>query len=397
LKAKGGPQRKKKGAGGAAADADGEESKAKAKEKRSWDGNADKQKPASLDFSKKGEGRRVAKFTSEAALDLDADFGTLAEPAAGSGSTQSSFMGISSLKSLVGGRPLSREQLEPVLESIKARLVEKNVATDIGAQVCESVLKGLQGKVLGSFERVTAAVRVAMGEALTRILTPTRRVDVLADIAAAKAEKRPYVIVFVGVNGVGKSTSLSKVAYYIRRNGFTPMLCACDTFRSGAVEQLRVHAQSLELPLFEKGYEKDAARVATDGISHAKHMGYDAVLVDTAGRMQDNEPLMRALAKLVHVNNPDLVLFVGEALAGNDAVDQVVGFNAALADYAVTRVPRLIDGLVLTKFDTINDKVGAALSLVYTTGKPIVFVGVGQTYPDIRNLNVTHVVKALTG
>jgi len=127
-------------------------------------------------------------------------------------------------------------------------------------------------------------------------------------------------------------------------------------------------------------------------------MGYDAVLVDTAGRMQDNEPLMRALAKLVHVNQPDLVLFVGEALAGNDAVDQVSGFNAALVQHSVgNRAPRLIDGLVLTKFDTIDDKVGAALSLVYTTGKPIVFVGVGQTYEDIRNLNVEHVVRSLTG
>jgi signal recognition particle receptor subunit alpha len=124
-------------------------------------------------------------------------------------------------------------------------------------------------------------------------------------------------------------------------------------------------------------------------------MGYDVVMVDTAGRMQDNEPLMRSLSKLVTLNNPDLVLFVGEALVGNEAVDQVRGFNNSLAEYSASRQPRLIDGIMLTKFDTINDKVGAALSLVYTTGKPIVFVGVGQTYTDIRNLNVDHCVKAL--
>ena len=109
------------------------------------------------------------------------------------------------------------------------------------------------------------------------------------------------------------------MAYYLKSNGFVPMLCACDTFRAGAVEQLRVHAQSLELPLYEKGYGRDAAGIATDGIAHAKQMGYDCVLVDTAGRMQDNEPLMRALSKLVNVNSPDLVLFVGEALVGNEA------------------------------------------------------------------------------
>ena len=122
-------------------------------------------------------------------------------------------------------------------------------------------------------------------------------------------------------------------------------------------------------------------------------MGYDAVLVDTAGRMQNNERLMRELAKLISVNSPDLVLFVGEALVGNDGIDQLNMFNKSLAQFCPDG--RQIDGLVLTKFDTISDKVGAALSLVYTTGKPIVFVGTGQTYTDIRNLNVEHVVKAL--
>ena len=136
----------------------------------------------------------------------------------------------------------------------------------------------------------------------------------------------------MGVNGVGKSTSLSKVAYYLKSNGFTPMLCACDTFRAGAVEQLRVHANALELPLFEKGYGRDASGIAADGVKYAKQMGHDVVLIDTAGRMQDNEPLMRALSKLVTLNNPDLVLFVGEALVGNEAVDQVTGFNQARAE-----------------------------------------------------------------
>ncbi len=111
--------------------------------------------------------------------------------------------------------------------------------------------------------------------------------------------------------------------------------------------------------------------------------------------MQANDTLMRSLPKLVTLNNPDLVLFVGEALGGNEAVDQVTGFNTALSEYSASKMPRLIDGIMLTKFDTIDDKVGAALSLVYSTGKPIVFVGVGQTYTDIRNLNVEHVVRSL--
>lgn len=111
--------------------------------------------------------------------------------------------------------------------------------------------------------------------------------------------------------------------------------------------------------------------------------------------MQDNEPLMRALSKLITVNQPDLVLFVGEALVGNEAVDQLMKFNQALADFSNMEVPRLIDGIVLTKFDTIDDKVGACISMTYTTGQPIVFVGTGQTYTDMKNLNATAVVKAL--
>ena len=123
--------------------------------------------------------------------------------------------------------------------------------------------------------------------------------------------------------------------------------------------------------------------------------GIDVVLVDTAGRMQDNEPLMRALAKLIRVNDPDLVLFVGEALVGNEAVNQLVKFNRALADHSDVKDPRLIDGILLTKFDTIDDKVGAAISMTYITGQPIVFVGTGQTYQDLKNLNVQSVVQAL--
>jgi len=409
LKAGGGPRRSKKGADkgadkGAATAEEEEETGAsrRGKERRVWDGDASSSptdKKGSLDFSKKdgaapGQIAKPAKFVAESKLDLDAEFGDTDDGKAGAAAPAStSFLG--SLSSFVGMKALDRGELQPVLDKLQGQLTAKNVANDIGVQICESVCANMLGKQLGLTTTIQATVRTAMKETLTRILTPTRRVDVLADIAAAKAEKRPYVVVFVGVNGVGKSTSLSKVAYYIKSNGFTPMLCACDTFRAGAVEQLRVHAQSLEVPLYEKGYGRDAAGIATDGISYAKQMGHDVVLVDTAGRMQDNEPLMRALSKLVHVNNPDLVLFVGEALAGNDAVDQVTGFNTALADYSVSRTPRLIDGLVLTKFDTINDKVGAAISLVFSTSKPIVFVGVGQTYADIRNLNVDHVVSSL--
>jgi len=214
----------------------------------------------------------------------------------------------------------------------------------------------------------------------------------------------------VGVNGVGKSTNLSKVCFWLIQNGLRVLIAACDTFRSGAVEQLRVHVRNLSMlgvdgatnskgrvELYEKGYGKDAAGIAKEAIAHAKDNGFDVVLIDTAGRMQDNEPLMRALAKLVSVNSPDKVIFVGEALVGNEAVDQLTKFDRALRDFsgASTGKSRGIDGMLITKWDTVDDKVGAALSMTYVTGQPIIFLGCGQTYTDLRQLRVSNVVQAI--
>jgi signal recognition particle receptor subunit alpha len=222
-----------------------------------------------------------------------------------------------------------------------------------------------------------------------------------------KKNGSPYTIVFCGVNGVGKSTNLSKICFWLLENNFRVMIAACDTFRSGAVEQLTTHTKRLmamsntkntsndQILLYDKGYGKDAAGVALEAKNLAKELKYDVCLIDTAGRMQDNEPLMRSLSKLIKVNEPDLVLFVGEALVGNDGVDQLRKFNQALADHSDASNPHLIDGIVLTKFDTIDDKVGAAISMTYETGQPIVFVGTGQTYTDLKNLNVQAIVNAL--
>lgn len=299
-------------------------------------------------------------------------------------------------KGLAGMRSLTRADLNPVMEKFRDGLVAKNVAKDIADKLIESVVASLEGKTMESMTSVSTIVRRALDEALTRILTPRQSTDILAEIASNKGA-RPYVIAYCGVNGVGKSTSLAKTCYYLLNHGHKVMIAACDTFRAGAVEQLRTHVKCLGrgVELFDRGYGKDAAAVAADAIRKAKELKYNVVLVDTAGRMQDNEPLMRALAKLVEVNRPDRLFFVGEALVGNDAVDQLTKFNAALTDHQSGASPRLIDGIILTKFDTIDDKVGAAVSMVYTTGQPIVFIGIGQTYMDLRRMNTRSLVKAL--
>ncbi|KAG0168419.1 hypothetical protein DFQ30_004780 [Apophysomyces sp. BC1015] len=318
--------------------------------------------------------------------------------------TTSSGGMFSFLKSITGQKELDDEALNPVLSTMKEHLINKNVASDIAEHLCQSVKSSLLGKKLGSFERVSTAVRNSMEIALKRILTPKTSLDILRDIEQTKTENRPYVITFIGVNGVGKSTNLSKVCFWLLQNNCKILIAACDTFRSGAVEQLRVHARNLRalqtsgggvVELFERGYGKDSAGIAKDAISYATANHFDVVLIDTAGRMQDNEPLMRALSKLVSVNNPDKIIFVGEALVGNEAVDQLTKFNQALKDFSGLQNPRHIDGLILTKFDTIDDKVGAALSMTYITGQPIYFVGTGQTYTDLKNLRVSHVVNSL--
>lgn len=345
------------------------------------------------------------------------------------GSASSS--GASFFSRLTGAKTLTKEDLAPALSAMASHLQSKNVAVDVAQRLCDSVERNLVGKNLGSFGSVKAEVKKALEEAITRILTPKSSIDILLEIATKRqrsaaasslalatnakdkelaSKPDPYSISFVGVNGVGKSTNLAKVCFWLLQNRLRVLIAACDTFRAGAVEQLRVHVRNLgqlrvdgvaldeqkgRVELYERGYGKDAAGIAKDALTYAKAEGYDVVLIDTAGRMQDNEPLMRALAKLVSANQPDKIIFVGEALVGNEAVDQITKFDRAMKDFSGVSNPRGLDGSLLTKWDTVDDKVGTALTTTSATGLPIYFLGTGQTYTDLRQLRVHHVVNAL--
>lgn len=306
---------------------------------------------------------------------------------------------VASVQKVTGNAKLGRPEIEPVLQSFQEGLMAKNVARDVACKIVESVGNRLVGTRTERYTSIASTVKESITKSIEEILTPKKSIDVLKAALDAKVSGRVFSISFLGVNGVGKSTNLAKVAYFLKnKGGLKILLAACDTFRAGAVEQLRVHSKNLDIELFERGYGKDSAEIAKQALSHAKQNGFDVCLIDTAGRMQDNEPLMRAIAKLVAVNTPDLVLFVGEALVGHDAVDQLTKFNRALIDYSSNpKQPRTVDGIILTKYDTVDDKVGAALSMVYVTGQPIVFVGTGQKYPHLRKLQVKEVVKALVG
>jgi len=272
--------------------------------------------------------------------------------------------------------------------------MERNVATAVADKLAESVTKSLVGRKTEAWTTLRSTVRTSLVSAIGNLLTPKKSVDVMRAALSAKAAGKPYSIAFLGVNGVGKSTNLSKVAYHLKqKGGLSVLIAACDTFRAGAVEQLKQHARNLDVQLFEKGYGKDPAEIAANAIAYAQKNSIDVVLIDTAGRMQGNEALMRELGKLVKVNQPDLTLFVAEALTGNDAIDQVQKFQRALLDYGA----RGIDGLLLTKWDAVDEKVGAALSMVYESGEPVVFVGTGQKYPNLRRLQPAEVCNALLG
>lgn len=320
---------------------------------------------------------------------------------------KASYLG-SIWKTISYNKNLTVDDLKPVLDQLRDHLTSKNVAAEIAEELCKSVGLKLEGQSVNTWVNLKKLARDAVQGAVLSILNPSRTINILREIQSK--QRPPYVIVFCGVNGVGKSTNLAKIANWLINNKVKVLVVACDTFRAGAIEQLKTHVMALKslhergknpetkIELFEKGYGRDSAAIAMEAINYARNNQFNCVMVDTAGRMQDNEPLMRQLAKLIKINVPDLTLFVGEALVGNEAVDQLTKFNKSLMDFGCRlegSFRSAIDGIVLTKFDTIDDQVGAAISMTYVTGQPIVFVGVGQTYKDLKQLDAKAVTRAL--
>eukprot|EP00817_Percolomonadidae_sp_ATCC50343_P001588 CAMPEP_0117421830 /NCGR_PEP_ID=MMETSP0758-20121206/2806_1 /TAXON_ID=63605 /ORGANISM="Percolomonas cosmopolitus, Strain AE-1 (ATCC 50343)" /LENGTH=516 /DNA_ID=CAMNT_0005204115 /DNA_START=282 /DNA_END=1832 /DNA_ORIENTATION=- len=300
-----------------------------------------------------------------------------------------SFFG-SLYSTLVGGK-LTADTLREPMKKMYDLLLDKNVAEQTAREILDSVESELLQKEKSSFESVATLVKNAMFRKLESILNKNYELDILSAIKRAKEEGRPYKICMTGVNGVGKSTSLAKIVYWLKKNKMKVLIAAGDTFRSGAVEQLEAHATCLNCELFQKSYGLHPAQLAKEAIAEAQRRQMDVVMIDTAGRMQNDKNLMKELKKVIVQNKPDLTLFVAEALVGNDGVDQLVNFNKALTQ---NNKP-LINGIVLTKYDTIDDKVGSAINMCQSTGHPIIFIGTGQTYTDLKRLKPQLVVNQL--
>jgi len=281
-------------------------------------------------------------------------------------------------------KELNEKNLTDAIWELQLALIQNDVAVEVAEQICKMTKDKVQGTRTGRLEKTSKLFKEAVYQAILEVLTPAHPLDPLAFAAEKKARGEPTVIMFVGVNGTGKTTTLAKMANIYKKNGFSVVIAASDTFRAGSIEQLEKHAQKLGIRIVKQDYGSDAAAVAYDTVAHAKAKKIDVVLIDTAGRMQSNKNLLAEMTKIARVAAPDLKLFVGDALAGNDALSQAREFHEAIG----------IDGAILTKVDA-DPSGGAALSIAFVTGRPVVFVGVGQGYDDLQRFDPEWFAKRL--
>jgi len=281
--------------------------------------------------------------------------------------------GLSNLVNKVTTTELKAEKLRPVLGDFKLNLIENDVAVSVADHICEEMEKRLNGVQIKRLEDKKKIVRTNLEEILLSILSTNEKIDLLKRVEEKRKSNEPYVILFVGINGTGKTTSIAKVAKFLMKNGYSVVLACSDTYRAGSIEQLEEHARRLGVRMIKHKYGADPAAVAYDAISHAKAHGINAVLIDTAGRIQTDRNLMNELQKIKRVISPDMTVLNVDALTGNDAVMQAEEFHKTVG----------IDGTILTKVDA-DVKGGSALSVTYVTGKPIIFIGVGQRYEDLQ-------------
>lgn len=268
---------------------------------------------------------------------------------------------------------LSEDDLENILYDLQLDLIQSDVAVETTDAILDNLRKELRDKEIDK-KRVHEFIKESLRRVLREVLTPEREMDLVEFI---RNSEKPATLLFVGVNGSGKTTTIMKVANLLKKNGLSVVLAAGDTFRAGGIEQLTKHGENLGVKTISHQKAADSAAVVYDAIEHAKARKIDVVLADTAGRMQTKVNLMDEMKKICRVNRPDLVVFVGDALTGNDAVDQARIFNQEVG----------IDGSILTKMDA-DVKGGSALAITYETKKPILFIGVGQGIDDLKRFDV---------
>ena len=294
--------------------------------------------------------------------------------------------GLSSAVSKIVVTELKAEKLRPILDEFRLNLIENDVAVPVAYHITDELerrLDGVQVKRLGDRKEL---VKDTLHEVLIEILTTKETVNLLERIEEKRRDKKPYTILFVGINGTGKTTSIAKVAQFLMKKGYSVVLAGADTYRAGSIEQLEQHSQKLGVRMIKHKYGADPAAVAYDAISHAESRGINVVLIDTAGRIQTDRNLMSELTKIKRVVNPDLTVLVIDALIGNDAVLQAEEFHKSVN----------VDANILSKVDA-DVKGGASLSVAHVTGKPIIFIGVGQEYKDLESFEPERFTRMILG
>jgi fused signal recognition particle receptor len=267
------------------------------------------------------------------------------------------------------GRMLKERKLDDLLDDLEVILLESDVALPVAEEIKEVLKEELVGRRLKRDVDIDQFIEEALRDSIRKVLA----VDPVDLDGYIETHEKPVVLMFVGVNGTGKTTAIARIAHRYKQRGHSVVLAAGDTFRAGAIEQLTIHSERLGVKIIKHKAGSDPAAVAYDAVEHAKARYKDIVLIDTAGRMQTNTNLMDEMKKIQRIAKPDQVVFVGDSLAGNDAVDQARKFDEAVG----------IDFAILTKIDA-DAKGGAALSIAHAVGKPIAFVGTGQDYPDLE-------------
>jgi fused signal recognition particle receptor len=280
---------------------------------------------------------------------------------------------------------LTEDDIEEVLDEMELELLEADVAYEVVEKIIESLKEQLVGTKISAKDDPEEITINALKNAIRGILSQ-KSINIYDIIEEKKKLNEPAVFVFVGINGTGKTTSIAKLAYKLKEKGYSVVLAAGDTFRAGAIEQLEEHGKNVGVKVIKHQKGADSAAVIYDAIQHAKARGINVVLADTAGRQATNINLMDEIRKVVRVTKPDLTIFVGDSLAGNDAITQAEEFDRAVN----------VDGAILTKVDA-DAKGGAALSIAYSIGKPVLFMGVGQRYGDLQEFDVDWMINKLFG
>ena len=289
---------------------------------------------------------------------------------------------VSNISKIAVEKQISEKELDRVMENLTIELLESEIPFDLVEQISENIKKQMIDKKFARSDEFKEIIKSEFTKTIKEIFQKVEEVDLIQLINSK--EDKPFKILIVGINGSGKTTTVAKIGHLLKENNISSAIVAGDTFRSGAIEQIKEHADRLELKLISQKYGSDPAAVARDGVEYSKTHNIDAVIIDTSGRVQTNSNLMQEVLKIKNVVNPDFTVFIGDSLAGNDLVSQTHEFFK-FTDF---------NGSILTKVDA-DVKGGAILSILSETGKPIIYIGTGQEYKDLEKFNEERFLSGL--